>query len=67
VTSAAQRRVVVVGYDGAELLDIACVTSTLDMAGRIARQPLYRVDVVTPAGRPIRCDSGLSLNAAGAL
>jgi transcriptional regulator GlxA family with amidase domain len=57
----------VVGYDGAELLDIACVTSTLDMAGRIARQPLYRVDVVTPAGRPIRCDSGLSLNAAGAL
>ena len=56
-----------VGYDGAELLDIACVTSTLDMAGRIARQPLYRVDVVTPAGRPIRCDSGLSLNAAGAL
>jgi transcriptional regulator GlxA family with amidase domain len=67
VTCAAQRRVVVVGYDGAELLDIACVTSTLDMAGRIARQPLYRVDVVTPAGRPIRCDSGLSLNAAGAL
>ena len=25
------------------------------------------LDVVTPAGRPIRCDSGLSLNAAGAL
>jgi transcriptional regulator GlxA family with amidase domain len=67
VTRAEQRRVVVVGYDGAELLDIACVTSTLDMAGRIARQPLYQVDLVTPGGRPIRCDSGLSLNAAGAL
>jgi len=67
VTCAAQRRVVVVGYDGAELLDIACVTSTLDVASRIARQPLYRVDVVTLAGRPIRCDSGLLLNAAGVL
>ena len=39
VTRAAQRRVVVVDYDDAQLLDIACVTSTLDIAGRIARQP----------------------------
>lgn len=67
MTRAAPRRVVVVGYDGAELLDIACVTSTLDIAGRIAGRPLYRVDLVTPAGRPITCDSGLSLNAAAAL
>jgi len=61
------RGVVVVGYDGVDLLDTACVTSTLDLAGRIASAPLYRVDVVTPAGRPIQCGSGLSLNVAGAL
>ena len=66
-TSAERRRVVVVGYDGAELLDIACITSTLDIAGRIAHQALYQVELVTPAGRAITCDSGLSLNAAGAL
>lgn len=67
VAGTESRRVVVVGYDGAELLDIACVASTLDIAGRIARRPLYRVELVTPAGRAIRCDSGLTLNASGAL
>jgi transcriptional regulator GlxA family with amidase domain len=63
----AQRQVVVVGYDGAELLDIACVTSTLDQANRLSRRTLYRVQLVSPAGRPITCDSGLSLRAAGSL
>jgi transcriptional regulator GlxA family with amidase domain len=66
-TSTGERRVVMVGYDGAELLDIAGVTSTLDIAGRIGRQALYRLELVTPGGRPITCDSGLSLNACGAL
>jgi transcriptional regulator GlxA family with amidase domain len=62
-----QRRVVVVGYDGAELLDIACVTSTFDLAGRVAGQALYRVELVAPGGRSVTCDSGLSLHADGAL
>lgn len=61
------RRVVVVGYDGSELLDIACVTSTLDLAGRIAGRPLYRVELVSPAGRAVRCDSGLRLESGGSL
>jgi hypothetical protein len=30
-----ERVILVVGYDGAELLDIACVTSSLDIANRI--------------------------------
>jgi transcriptional regulator GlxA family with amidase domain len=63
----AARRVVVVGYPGAELLDIACVTSTLDLANRIAGRGLYRTELVSPAGRPVRCDSGLSLESGGSL
>jgi transcriptional regulator GlxA family with amidase domain len=67
VSDAALRRVVVVAYDRSELLDIACVTSTLHMAGRIAGRPLYRIELVSPAGRPVRCDSGLVLDSGGSL
>ena len=65
--NAVPRRVVVVGYDGAELLDVACVTSTLDLAGRIAGRTLYRTELVSPAGWDVRCDSGLSLRSGGSL
>ncbi|MBO4208421.1 GlxA family transcriptional regulator [Micromonospora echinofusca] len=63
----AARRVVVVGYDDAELLDIACVTSTLDLAGRIAERTLYRTELVSPNGRTIRCDSGVQVHSNGSL
>ncbi|MGH8888100.1 MAG: GlxA family transcriptional regulator [Egibacteraceae bacterium] len=53
--------VVVVGYDEAELLDIACVTSSLDLANRLGASPAYRVSVATPGGRAITCSSGLML------
>lgn len=53
--------VVVVGYDQAELLDIACVTSSLDVANRLGASPAYRVRVATPAGRAVTCNSGLTL------
>lgn len=43
-------RVAVVGYDGAELLEIACVTSTFAMAGRLARRDLYEVELLTLGG-----------------
>lgn len=62
-----ERHVVVVAYDGAELLDIACVTSALDAANRLGGRPSYRVDVVSLGGHPIACDSGLSLRATGSL
>lgn len=62
------RSVVVVGYQGAELLDIACVTTTLDMANTAgARAQPYVTSVVSPAGRPIQCGNGLVLQAQGAL
>jgi len=53
----------VVGYDGAELLDIACVTSCLALAGRLGADPPYRVVLATPGGRDVACDSGLRLGA----
>ncbi|MEV6278248.1 GlxA family transcriptional regulator [Nocardia sp. NPDC051832] len=53
--------VVVVGYHGVELLDIACVTSSLDMANRMGATPRYRMLVATPGGAPVECNSGLSL------
>lgn len=48
---------VVVGHPGAESLDIACLTTAFDHANRAG--------VVTPAGRPIDCRSGLTLQAHG--
>jgi transcriptional regulator GlxA family with amidase domain len=62
-----QRRVVVVGYDGVELLDIACVTSTLQGANRIARQDLYRVELVSMGAQDIDCAGGAALRAHGSV
>ncbi|MBB6172095.1 transcriptional regulator GlxA family with amidase domain [Nocardiopsis mwathae] len=58
------RSVVVVGYAGAELLDIAAITTSLEMANRIGRPDApYRISVAAPGGRPIACASGLVLRA----
>jgi transcriptional regulator GlxA family with amidase domain len=62
-----ERVILVVGYDGAELLDIACVTSSLDIANRIGANPPYRAILATPGQRSITCDSGLRLDAQVAL
>ncbi|MFI6782080.1 GlxA family transcriptional regulator [Micromonospora sp. NPDC050276] len=62
-----ERVFLVVGYDGAELLDIACVTSSLDIANRIGAAPPYRIVLATPGQREIRCDSGLRLAAEAGL
>jgi transcriptional regulator GlxA family with amidase domain len=59
----AERRVVVVGYDGAELVDISCVTTALDAANRVGARPPYRVWLASLGGRGVRCDSGLELRA----
>lgn len=56
-----ERLVVLVGYDEAELLDIACVTTSLITANRLGASPAYGVSVATPGGRVITCDSGLTL------
>ncbi len=56
-------QVVVVAYDGSELVDIASVTSTLDLANRLGADPPYRVVLASVAGGEVHCDSGLSLRA----
>jgi transcriptional regulator GlxA family with amidase domain len=55
-------RVLVVGYDDAELLDIACVTTTLHAVRQINPDLGYDIALATPGGRPITCSSGLVLN-----
>ena len=64
----ADRSTAVVAYDRAELLDIACITTPLALANLIGRpaEP-YRVQVLSLHGAPIRCETGLVLQADGAL
>ncbi|HEY9292324.1 MAG TPA: DJ-1/PfpI family protein, partial [Microlunatus sp.] len=53
--------VLVIGYDGSELVDIACVTSALGLANRLGAAPNYRVELASLGGQPITSDSGLRL------
>lgn len=60
------RPVVVVGFEHAELLDVACVTSSLDAANYLGAFMSdgylpYAVTVVTPGGRPVTCNLGMTL------
>ncbi|MFF9573305.1 GlxA family transcriptional regulator [Streptomyces sp. NPDC014685] len=57
----------VVAYDDAELVEIACVTTALDGANRFGASPPYDACLVTPGGRPVRCSSGLVLAGQAAL
>ncbi|MEJ2859995.1 GlxA family transcriptional regulator [Actinomycetospora flava] len=62
-----ERATVVVGYEDAELLDIACVTSTFSTARDVGADPAYAVTLLTPGARTITCRPGLRLEANGAL
>ena len=59
----ARRHVMVVAYDGVELVDISCVTTSLDAANRVGARPPYRVRLASLGGHRVRCDSGLELRA----
>lgn len=63
----ARREVLVVGYQGAELVDIASVTSALGLANRLGARPRYDVALASPGGTAVVCDSGLRLEAQLAL
>lgn len=52
---------VVIGYNGAELVDIACVTTAFDLANRLGATPAYTVTVASTDGADITCESGLKL------
>jgi transcriptional regulator GlxA family with amidase domain len=57
------RRVVIIGYPDAELLDIACVADVLECANRLGARPRYEIRLASVDGQPVRCGSGLTLTA----
>ena len=64
----ADRKTAVITYDHTELLDVACITTPLYLANLIGRlSDPYQVQVVSLHGAPIRCDTGLTLQAHGAV
>lgn len=61
------RRVLLVGYPAAELLDIACVVSVLQMANWLHGRALYQPLLASPGRAPIHTGTGLVVNAEVAL
>jgi transcriptional regulator GlxA family with amidase domain len=57
------RRVLIVGYPAAELLDIACVVTALQLANYLHGQALYKPQLASPGGLPIHTGAGLVVNA----
>ncbi|MGC7098819.1 GlxA family transcriptional regulator [Amycolatopsis lurida] len=57
----ASRQVLIVAFPEAELLDIACPSDVFDAANRLRAKPAYEIRLAGLDGRPIRCQSGLSL------
>ncbi|MFG1703630.1 GlxA family transcriptional regulator [Nonomuraea sp. M3C6] len=56
-----KRRFVVVGYEAAALLDIACVVSTLESANWYGALPYYEARLATPGGHAITTGTALNL------
>ena len=61
------RRIVIVGYDNAVLVEIACTADAFDIANRLGASPRYELMLAAPSARPMRCSSGLALCAPRAL
>lgn len=61
------RRVLVIAYPAAELLDIACVISAFQMANWLHGSSVYRTLLASPGGAPVKTGTGLVLNAEASL
>jgi len=62
------RRVAILGYEGAQSLDVAGPLEVFAGAGQLVErasrpEPSYEISVVTLDGRPFTCSSGLALGA----
>ena len=55
--------VVVVAFDGLQLLDLAGPVEVLRTATRLGSSPPYRTVIATPDGHPVRSESGVSVAA----
>ncbi|MET9295504.1 DJ-1/PfpI family protein [Streptomyces sp. NPDC003077] len=58
-----QRRMLIVAYDDAQILDIACPSGALDMANRHGAKPPYDVELGTLGRRAARSSTGIVLGA----
>jgi transcriptional regulator GlxA family with amidase domain len=61
---AAERRVVVLAYDGIQSLDLTGPVEAFDVATRHGIVPPYRVEVVAPSAQPIVTTSGITITPA---
>lgn len=55
------RRVLVVAYPGAEMLDIACPSDVFDAANRLGAEPGYDVELASLSGE-LRCQNGIRMH-----
>ena len=61
--TAGHHEVVVVAFDGLQLLDLAGPVEVLRTATRLGAAPPYRTAIATPDGQPVRSESGVSVAA----
>ncbi|MFI5617974.1 DJ-1/PfpI family protein [Streptomyces sp. NPDC051567] len=62
-----QRRILIVAYDDAQILDIACPSGALDIANRYGAAPPYSIELATLGRRAARSSAGIVLGAGRAL
>ncbi|MEU9917636.1 DJ-1/PfpI family protein [Streptomyces sp. NPDC051001] len=62
-----QRRVLIVAYHDAQILDIACPAGALDIANRCGAQPPYAIELGTLGRRAARSSAGILLAAGQSL
>jgi transcriptional regulator GlxA family with amidase domain len=58
-----KRRVLIVAYDGAQILDIACPSGALDIANRYGAEPPYSIELATLGRRVARSSAGILMGA----
>ncbi|MDX2683867.1 GlxA family transcriptional regulator [Streptomyces scabiei] len=58
-----ERRVLLVVYDDAQLLDVACPAGALDIANRYGARPPYSIELGTLGRRAARSSAGIMLGA----
>ncbi|MGA5141411.1 GlxA family transcriptional regulator [Streptomyces azureus] len=58
-----QRRVLIVAYDGAQILDIACPSGAFDIANRYGATPPYAIELGTLGRQAAHSSSGLVVRA----
>ncbi|MFD5080005.1 GlxA family transcriptional regulator [Streptomyces sp. NPDC058371] len=61
------RRVLIVAYDDAQILDIACPSGALDIANRYGATPPYSLELGTVGRRAARSSAGIVLGAGQSL